>query len=693
MQYWRQSTSTGPVNPNLAVIESMMYGCRVAEVVDILRTLDTPVQVCDALAEERAFVAEQLAAYLEALAARRQARPTQPPQPPGPPPGRARLSPEVRGRHPPLPRSPPGTWQRRVNLHRSPPGQRRRRPLPRPPPRWTTGGPPDPLYEAWGDLAPPIAPQPRPSSSVGLEVAPGRGASVHPSPYTDVGLHGKGQGGATRTPGAVHQTHGTAQDRGAGRGQRRQRSASRVPARTGKAAPGGASCRPAGQQPAGLAAGAPARGATTVTSPTRGAPPAGPPPPAAGDPWARREHVAPPAGECQGLLVASLTQEQVHFEHREFGPENPKGDSWPEKMNVRSTRIIANDQREARLHWETTQVGNLWRASPHVMPRLGHLRQDWEQTVTYTGGLFCTKRNAKEDACRLLLQAQQRAGRLPDLLPPGQEAAAPDQGAAAQQAPSGSAQQAGPEKPRPQTRVHIAKTPPPGAGVPRAVAKAPPSEAAGAEAPPVVAKAPPPEAADDPPGLQQGLPSPAPAAGQDPGAGSQPQGSDAEAPAGSQGGAGPSEAGPAHGGLDSDAPGSLTGRLLLPETTPPERPARLGRRRKRGGDFLESDPTEGSPDDHTPTEVEGSRSGEEEWVAARALREQEKEARAALDPMQVPVPEETEEDLLAGDNAGAAEWLGGLDPKDPSGMAQGFPRLPLSPDSRPPLKTEPGEEA
>ena len=38
--------------------------------------------------------------------------------------------------------------------------------------------------------------------------------------------------------------------------------------------------------------------------------------------------------------------------------------------------------------------------------------------MTYTGGFYGTKRNAKEDACRFLLQAQQRAGRLPDLLPP-----------------------------------------------------------------------------------------------------------------------------------------------------------------------------------------------------------------------------------------------------------------------------------
>ena len=222
---------------------------------------------------------------------------------------------------------------------------------------------------------------------------------------------------------------------------------------------------------------------------------------------------------------------RLRFEHRNYGPGYPKGDSWSEKMNVWSARVIANDQREGRLRWETTQVGNLWRASLHVMPRPGHLREYWEEQVTYTGGFFGTKRNAKEDACRFLLQAQQQAGRFPGFFPLGQEAAAPSQGAAVQQAPSGSARQAGPERPRPLTCVPIAKTPPTGARAPQAGAKAPPPDAAGAEAPPAVAKAPPPEAAGGPPGLQRDLFFPTPAAGQDPGVGLQLQGDDAEAPA------------------------------------------------------------------------------------------------------------------------------------------------------------------
>ena len=210
MQYWRQSTCTGPVSPNLAVIESMMYGCRVAKVVDTLRTLETPVQVCDALAEERALVAEQLAAYLEALAARRRAQPaqpTQPPQPwqplqpPGPPFGRARFSPGPGAGRAPLAAAQysgnvaaagdPPRFPARAAAAAAPPAA---------PPRWATGGPPGPLYESWGDLAPPIAFQLRPSSSAGREVASGRGASVRPRSYTDVRLRRKSQGGATKIP-------------------------------------------------------------------------------------------------------------------------------------------------------------------------------------------------------------------------------------------------------------------------------------------------------------------------------------------------------------------------------------------------------------------------------------------------------------------------------------------------------------
>ena len=218
--------------------------------------------------------------------------------------------------------------------------------------------------------------------------------------------------------------------------------------------------------------------------------------------------------------------------------------------------------------------------------------------MTYTGSFFSTKRSAKEDACRFLLLAQQRVGRLLVLLPfIGQEAEA-------QQASRGGAQQAGPEGPRPQVRVQIAKAPP-----------------QGAKAPPAVAKAPPPEAAYAPPGLQQGLPPPTPAEGQDPGAGLLLQGENTEALAGGSGRTRPFEARPAPGDLDPDVLGNLTARFFLSETTPPLPLAQLGQPRNRGvEDFLGSDSS-------TPTER--SRSGEEDWVVSAEFREQEAETRAA----------------------------------------------------------------
>ena len=317
--------------------------------------------------------------------------------------------------------------------------------------------------------------------------------------------------------------------------------------------------------------------------------------------------------------------------------------------------------------------------------------------MTYTGGLARTKRDAKEDACRFLLQAQQRAGRLPDLSPLGQEALAPGQGVAAQPASGGGAKQAGPVRPRPQTCVPIVKAPPvgwlsgarpPQAGAkappPRAGAKAPPPEAAGAKAPPAAAKAPPQDAAG-PPGLQRDPFLPSPAAGQDPGAGWQPQGGGAVVPAGVQGGAGRSEAGFAVGDPDSDAPGALTGRFLLPGTALPQQSPGVERRGE--GDFFESD-------SHTPTEVE---SGEEDRVASQAFREQDEEAKAALAgealaaAEQVPVPGGAEGDLLAGGSVGAEEWLGGPDPGSSGGVAQEYERLPLYPDKQPTALQTPEE--
>ena len=88
-------------------------------------------------------------------------------------------------------------------------------------------------------------------------------------------------------------------------------------------------------------------------------------------------------------------------------------------------------------------------------------------------------------------------------------------------------------------------------------------------------------------------------------------------------------------------------------------------------------------------------------MASQALKEQEEEANVAL-AAQVPVPEEAEGDLLAGDSAGAAVWLGGLDPEDPGGVAQGYqapalpglpPPAPITPEAERGIKAEPEEGA
>ena len=72
-------------------------------------------------------------------------------------------------------------------------------------------------------------------------------------------------------------------------------------------------------------------------------------------------------------------------------------------------RVVPSDGRDRRFEWQTWQVGTLWRATLLVRPRLW--AADWERDVRYTCGPFQTKRDAKEDACRLLLQEQCRFGR------------------------------------------------------------------------------------------------------------------------------------------------------------------------------------------------------------------------------------------------------------------------------------------
>ena len=156
------------------------------------------------------------------------------------------------------------------------------------------------------------------------------------------------------------------------------------------AAPRGAPERSAGRPSASPSAGPPARKTNTGGWPTRAAPPAGLARPAAGGPGVHPRLTAPDAGSEQDLQQRT----QSGFEHRPYGEDDPKGDSWSEKMNVWSTRVIANDQRERRLFWQTAQEGSLWRASLHILPRPALLREAWEVPVTYTGALARTKRDA-----------------------------------------------------------------------------------------------------------------------------------------------------------------------------------------------------------------------------------------------------------------------------------------------------------
>ena len=147
-------------------------------------------------------------------------------------------------------------------------------------------------------------------------------------------------------------------------------------------------------------------GRTLGAGPRVGPPPQAWPLPAAGDPWARPRLTAPAAGEEQDLQQ----QKRLGFEHRPYGEGDPKVDSWSEKMNVWSTRVIANDQRERGLHWEAAQEGNLWRASLHVLPRPEQLREAWEVRVTYVHGRLRSHRARCQGGRLPLLAAGAAAG-------------------------------------------------------------------------------------------------------------------------------------------------------------------------------------------------------------------------------------------------------------------------------------------
>ena len=207
-----------PADP--CVIESMMYGCRVAEVTIIFLTSDTMQQVCVAQQEERAFVADHFAVYLGADTERRRQEAAAPPQPApvpqGPPPLPPVWPPPLAGPWQP-PESQGPAPSRRAHLSPGPgagrapsaavpsPGGAAAAGDPLPPPasgsarafppplaRFLPGGPPDPLLEAWNSAEPPPGLRPCPSGTVARKVARGRGVSARANPYQDYRVQGQG---------------------------------------------------------------------------------------------------------------------------------------------------------------------------------------------------------------------------------------------------------------------------------------------------------------------------------------------------------------------------------------------------------------------------------------------------------------------------------------------------------------------
>ena len=235
--------------------------------------------------------------------------------------------------------------------------------------------------------------------------------------------------------------------------------AGRPPARRGASPLGARRGRARGRAPPGC------------SGPARGRRPSGP-----------RGTQGADTGGCSDMAQ----QRRLGFAHHPFGPGDANGNSWSEKMNVWLYTVGAADERERRFVWECQQAGTQWQADFRILPRWR--RAVWGREVRYSGKPFRNKRDAKEDACRLLLEEQRRLRRFPGLTTPtlllGHVAKAPGQGAAGQPAAEGDAGQAGRARPRPRTVAAVAKVQPPPAGLA--------------------------------PNLQQDAPLPSPAAGQDP---------------------------------------------------------------------------------------------------------------------------------------------------------------------------------
>ena len=445
------------------------------------------------------------------------------------------------------------------------------------------------------------------------------------------------------------------------------------------ALPRGPLGRPAGRPSASPAAGAPARGGTTGGRPAGGPPPAGLAPPAACDPGAHSGPEAPTPGSELDLLQ----QQQLGFEHRPYGAGDPNGNSWSEKVNVWFTLVIANDQRDRRLNWETAQEGSLWRASFQVLPRPVPLREPWEHPVAYTGGFFRAKRDAKEDACRFLLEEQQRMSRLPDFIvpkPPLDRRRLPlDSGWRRSQPSTVVLGRRDPSVPclRPsspfQRHCRRGGSPEPGRRrrVPRHRRRRPQAFGRHRRPPWRHCRTPPARPASSatplsPRRLQVRTPV---LTGGRRRAARRPRPRAREVLG--------------RPGRGSPAAASIRTSLVpsLAASSSPEPPP-FPRLSSRGASCIFALPI--------PTPQRRLRTtGVVEW-RRRPCREQDEEAKAALAAEELaaaelaPVPEEPEGDIAPEGGIGAQEWLGGPDPGSPGSVAQGYERLPLSPDKRPP---------
>ena len=230
------------------VIEGMMYGCKLSEVLTLCHTAASLQGLCVALRDERSHVSEvyEESREVERLWLEQRAAAAGPPQPPqeqwphlpgvaGPshaPPGhrRAHLTPGpgAEGARPsavpppggtaaagaPLP-PPAGVW-----APPAPAGAAEHAACPSPPSKYLPGTPEDPLYSYWaakgGPPNPPAA-QRAPRGTMGREMGKGGAQPVRACPYTDVK---RNPGGATRAPGPATSGYGPAQAGGWGQPHR-----------------------------------------------------------------------------------------------------------------------------------------------------------------------------------------------------------------------------------------------------------------------------------------------------------------------------------------------------------------------------------------------------------------------------------------------------------------------------------------